>query len=66
MSIRDLRTVENYQFTTLGELRTFLNGFKETDLDAVTVEGVVKNYITLSWYDETLSDGSTVSSVEVK
>lgn len=52
---------ESYQFTTLAELRDWLNQFKSTDLDAVWIECNDKDYINLRYITHRLSDGSEVT-----
>jgi hypothetical protein len=54
-----------YQFHTLGELREWLNQFQSTDLGAICVETRERDYITLTWKVEALSDGSEVTTVEL-
>ena len=64
MSLRNEKVLEAFQFSTLGELRDWLNLFTETDLDGVSLEGQL-GHATLYWKEETLSDGSTANNAEI-
>jgi hypothetical protein len=56
-------TYETFTFSTLAELRDWLNRFKDTDLDVVYPAD--SDYITLTWQESVLSDGSTVENVTI-
>ncbi len=58
-----LKSIKTYQFANLGDFRDWLNQFKETDLSAVAPND--GNWISVSWIEETLSDGSTVTNVHI-
>ena len=50
-------------FTNLGELRDWLNQFKSNDLSTVLPEN--DDFFTIQWFEETLSDGSTVNNARI-
>ena len=47
-----------FEFSDAGELRDWLNQFKETDLSTVYLQSDRSNHLTLHWQEETLTDGS--------
>jgi hypothetical protein len=53
------KILETFTFTNAKELRDWLNHFKETDLSTVYLyDSNGLEYFTLSWEEETLTDGS--------
>ena len=56
-------TSEVFHFSTLDELRIWLNQFKTTDLDIV--HPLNSDYITLTWIERPLGDGSLVTDVHI-
>lgn len=63
MSLTNSKLVETFQFSSLGELKEWLGIFTHKNLDTILVEGA--DYINFEWYEETLSDGSTVNNFRI-
>ena len=60
-----IKIVDDYfEFSDAGELRDWLNQFKETDLSTVYLQSDRSNHLTLHWQEETLTDGSKVNNIK--
>ena len=59
-----IMATDRYAFQTLGELRDWLNQFKETDLDTIHPDG--GDTFVLDWTTKALTDGSEVTDVYLK
>ena len=60
------QTLESFTFSSAGELRDWLNGFKLTELDTVNIETETGLPFVVRWELETLTDGSKVNNMVVK
>jgi len=59
-------TLETFQFTNLAELRDWLNAFEVTDLTTVNIETDDSFHVSISWVEETLTDGSVVNNAHFR
>ena len=65
MPLRTIKETESFTFLTAGELRDWLNMFKNTDLDTVYIEHGEANHLTFHREMEILSDGSKVFNIRL-
>ena len=61
--LRNSRHIDTFHFSDLRALRDWLNRFSEETIRTVDPEGA--DWFKLEWYEETLSDGSTVHNARI-
>ena len=71
MTLRNTKTIETAQFTTAKELKDWLSLWSDAQLSAIYFEDDLScsifsiSYISIGIVEETLSDGSKVTSLKL-